>query len=391
MAKKCQCLKSDGNRCNRMVSQKYTDQRFCWQHQNCKQMGKTWIQIQKFLDETNESEDNWKQLGNLVSHGIIDPPWLSVRKLLGPSVFVFYPNVSGRRVLLLGQSIDAIKSCQGGDFQLGVFEIDEWLGNFAVYGRQCLDIIITDDGETNNSFVSTIINTFELCDQKNQSEPNYANLLCLGGVRYSHIITHGNGFFDLKTETVKVKNELDQLNAKYISKLKQLCEYLLGINRKESIGKIFDQLTTDYLKIHGKIYDRKKIIEYLKIMWKWSDENSKIIQQPKFLHSLIMSVKDDSDMIWEVLRKISMNIYTISKLFVEFNFQQRQSGSISCRYSQYNKMKNVIICANDIEIYKKFIEVYFKTMPYIDNHSKKQCIEFGKPFDFFGNFDFSDT
>ena len=83
-----------------------------------------------------------------------------------------------------------------------------------------------------------------------------------------------------------------------------------------------------------------------------------------------------------------MDMYVLSRLFINFDKNKMTRGPEACRPLKYQKVKNAIIYggAAHIEFYIKFFEKYFKKVPdlYIEQHMENKCITFDKPFDFFG-------
>ena len=67
----------------------------------------------------------------------------SLVALSGPSIFAFYPNLNGKRVLLLGEVHGDINLCgQSKDYK--VYPLDQWIYDLSYSTTDCLDLFVED-------------------------------------------------------------------------------------------------------------------------------------------------------------------------------------------------------------------------------------------------------
>src|SRR5437016_863621 len=147
----CVCLKEDGRRCTRAAAKRG---RFCWQHQKCRRLagpGKAGrpsptiapgistgtLKCPRFLTATKE------QLTAIKGAKRQYPRKLQL--LSGPFHFAFFPDLLGKRLLLLGETHSDQGFCSSSQCQQkqpGCYEVHTWLRDLALEAPNCLDLFV---------------------------------------------------------------------------------------------------------------------------------------------------------------------------------------------------------------------------------------------------------
>src|SRR5438128_2094085 len=126
---RCQCLKNDGRKCTRMASTKTGDDPlYCWQHQKCQ------------IKSTQIVEKPKKKSTQIVETVSPLPLWRRLTFLSGPISFVFYPNLNGKKILLMGEQHKMLNLCSLNLCPVSkqkkkvcqIYEIHQWLKDLAI-------------------------------------------------------------------------------------------------------------------------------------------------------------------------------------------------------------------------------------------------------------------
>ena len=131
MPDQCQCIKSDLQKCSRQASKvDGTNPNYCWQH----------------------------QLSPLDLHAS-----RRLTQLSGPISFYLYPNIHGKKILLIGEQHHLKNLCPSSNQCLQTtkcvsYDIDNWLYDLAIASPECLDILIEQDYVVSPVELNKIVN-----------------------------------------------------------------------------------------------------------------------------------------------------------------------------------------------------------------------------------------
>ena len=403
---KCLCNKTDGSQCTREASTNPThNPLYCWQHQKCPPSTDT-LKVktqpkQKADKQTKQKADNQK----LILH-----PSRQLQILNGPVSFIFYPNVQGKKILLLGDIHDIHALCNKNSCstQNGtgcqIYEVQQWLSDLATSSPQCLDIFVEDPyiksqkgGATLQSSPSPLTAV-----RKQFIECAFNKIKCPPNLRY-HYVDIRLIRFQGKTIPDPLGRLLDQIPKSYlftqwsdliplyIDQIPIIKEYYIGYNRTTSAKNIFYQFYQDLAKIVSITYNQDSLDSEINALWKIFDKQlSKTTLNKNQFFQALLKVHSLSD-IYKSLLAIPMDVYLLSRLFTQFDINKMKRGPIGCHDTKYSQIQNAIIYAGDFHIrrYHKFIHLYFNILPLIYktgnpiDPQRPQCIKLDQPFDFF--------
>jgi hypothetical protein len=415
---RCLCLKADGTQCSRNVSQKLNqNHNFCWQHQQCKKMMETDINMKK---TTQKKPIVKKKIQKMHTK----PISRQLKVLSGPNFFVYYKNILGKRILLLGEhhNILGICSqyyCQNRPTDCRVDEIQNWLHSLVKDSDQCLDFfneeasiqhlqLIQRGGASlycYNSPIVAIREEFKSC----VSIPNH----CHSNLRY-HLInirrikfkSEKNGqtleypllilYYNPSNKEDFESTIVESVDPIYWNKRKHLYEYLLDLTvGPNSEG---EQLFNQYLEsiinlfkitVEVDFYQniRLYMLNFHKLVSKQLSKLDPRMDKNKFLITLLDVFVNSKSTLFTNLFILPQDIYLLSRLFIRFDPNKMLRGPISCQNDDHAIIKNAIVYAGVFhsQNYQEFIENYFQIQPTIEIHQHEinKCIEFDQPFDYF--------
>ena len=312
---------------------------------------------------------------------------LNLRKLSGCSVFAFYKDVGGKRILLLGESHEPVGYCTK-----TAYNLDDWLYDLSVSTNSCLDIFVEDSyiSEKNIPIIPEKPMLFEVM----KKFQNYKS----DTTRYHR--------FD-----VRKTNKLDPFHDEVISQILHLVcviaskdkiielfpykkdqfisiySYILGLNRSIDAKHIYDNFVDHLISIFKGREERSKHdeIPYKLILKELSKMDSQI--DVKRLLTILLEIYTEGDLMDNLygLMAVQMDLYLLSRLFIVFDEHKMNRGPKGC---QNQKVKTAIIYGGDfhITVYMKFFSRYFGVKPdlLIQQDGKNNCIKFDKAFNFFG-------
>jgi hypothetical protein len=337
-------------------------------------------------------------------------PSRMLSRLSGPSLFSFYPNVFGKRILIIGEWHYNDKLCD--DISSSSSDINTWLRDIGENGPECLDIFVEDAYSITDKQIGGDIKPFKSGMYAIRHE--FKGKI-FDKIRYHYIDTRqfakDNKLYKefqimkflVKSEDPKSqipKTSIDNLYESFKLIQGNLCDYLLGIDRSIENGTIFHNFMKKMIETSDLKYDIDNVQFFVTTNWNLIDKEfsktDKAIDATKFKKTFAdifaesMSTyhtnrkSGNIGWMWDFVAQI-MDIYTLSRMFMVFDSSKMSRGPINCR--TYQKMKNIIFYGGKFHAYNyvKFINKYFNIEPklHIDT-GKSQCIIFND-FDFWEN------
>jgi hypothetical protein len=389
----CQCLTLKGTQCSRQAKQ---GSKYCLQHKNCKQTIKTSIETKT----KQRSESKAKH------------PSRNLTRLSGPSRFTFYPNIHGKRILLLGEIHFNRYICP---WEAEAYEIHDWLYDLTQDSQKCIDLFVEQSyvpisskkrnkNQTGGLFLDQSTSPLLAIRWMFENEKEYSDQLRYHYVDVREIDYRGYNIYvqpyqprypfvvldDILHRTKGKEAQINQVLKKYQDQKKQIFSYLLTIDQKKSSQDLCNQLLkelheaigdTSYVDIDLDIYMQN----YNQIINKAFSKIDPIIQRDRFFQILLELYEQMNDDLFHVCMYMPMDVYVLCRLFIRFDPNKMNRGPLGCRNLKYQEAKNVIIYGGvaHIDLYASFFEKYFNVRPSIDyNLGINQCIGFDKPFDF---------
>jgi hypothetical protein len=448
---RCLCIKNDGQQCTREAIKKSgQNPQFCWQHQKCqkkvqpqitKEEKKKPIHVKPKTQQKIEPVKSIKQKESIPVKPPKSKEYIPVKPIIpftqkhhsqnlrvlsGPISFIFFPNVNGKKILLLGdyhtnKYLCTEKSHQDQGMPDGpswpVYDVHQWLGDLAKNAPECLDVFLETqyllpysqtggkplkDYENN---IEAIEDEFKICLTPivNVKEKCYSNKLRFHYIDvrlFSEKNIIYNPFvpisqkpnIDRQKLSKQIENVLSRLmNEKYNKKT--LYSYLLGIDKNDMTEAVFHDFIFELYQLMGVPINYRGLKEYMELYFQKIDkELAKMhhsIDKDEFLNTLLEIYLEPNKSPMNIIG-ITMDIYFLSRLFIVFDQNKMNRGPVGCRNSQYQQIKNAIVYAGalHIDIYSEFLKKYFTVDPKIDIKQpyNNQCIKLDPPFDFFAEF-----
>uniref|UniRef100_A0A6C0AFC6 Protein kinase domain-containing protein n=1 Tax=viral metagenome TaxID=1070528 RepID=A0A6C0AFC6_9ZZZZ len=374
--------------------------------------------IEKIIDELDNLEEEKDKKEFLHEQR-------NLEVLSGPIQFVFFPDINGQRILLLGENHSVENICK--DKLLNYQEVHDWLFGLSLITPTCLDIFVETDIKDRNSVIdlrerkledydcplNAIRGKFEICNlTKNRREK-----CIIDNIRY-HLVDIRE--LDMKYEKfIVMLRSLESQNVIFsdehffnieeISKkfFKEIFLYLSGLD-ENSIGKreyykILELLLKNYYKKNFLMsLFKSKYKEYIREYEEYRRQYKILINKQlrkienfnmtHFLESLFNayfkkgSIEDFTNMLID----INMDVFFLLRYLHTYDSEKMMRGPEKCRTEEFNKSKYSIVYggAAHTETYKRFFIDYYNVNPIIDilNNSDNQCIKLPYSFDFFGDF-----
>jgi hypothetical protein len=362
----------------------------------------TGLSIEEILDEL---ESQHRGIGSLMTDFIKSlqtnehHPSRKLKGISGPNFMVFFPNVVGKRILLLGEKHNVKDIC--GDLKLrkeGVYEVQKWLIDISDNSPECIDIFT----ELPYNYLNRAINDGKpvprLKDSKSPLDAVAAEFKDrkFKGIRSSkmrlhfmdirqfseyHPIALFYAHFKRRASSPEETADYIRIQMQYDKVKRYILMYLLGIN--DDGKNAYHDYLSDLFRLINVAHPPFKEYEksYFKIINKEIGKMDEIIDKTRFLNILLEIYMKNFDLITGALN-IPMDIYCLSRLFIKFDETKMERGPGGCRF--FSKPKNVIIYtgANHSRTYESFIKSYFDIDPTFSQKSYGQCLEFNE-FDFF--------
>lgn len=330
--------------------------------------------------------------------------------LSGVNSIAFFPNVSGKRILLLGETHDFDGICTNKQLKSkSAFSVENWLYQLSQNSPECLDIFIEYPYKSTpgkipkyDSPIDRISNIFKDCGYSNECPLEKLRLHQVDIRRYDVIRALGlNKILDEDGEvydgTATEQQKFFNHEKLFFDRKLKIINYALGLDKTAKSKKIY----IDYFYgIHDIFYEtdnttRDEIFQaHLTVMKFVNKEMAKLDKSKINRLELLKTLSDvyvnlTNETIYGILAMIPIDLYILSRMFMMFD-KTKMSRSVSgCR--DYSEIKNVIVCVGKAhtEIYKSFMLKKFNQRPNFtkDNGNDNKCIQvksiIGHPFDFF--------
>jgi hypothetical protein len=309
-------------------------------------------------------------------------------KLSGPSVFKFYDNINGKRILLLGEVHNIYRLCNRKD---NIYEIHNWLYDLAENAPECLDLFVEDiymsakhkkNLKNIKAYGAPIPAVRDKFINYNSQKSRYHQVDIRQGEVSEDPFISMYYFFAKKNINKLESDELDIIISNFNKK--NIISYILGIDTSEFNKDYYLEFLSAINKFLGAnfIISNKNKFPF-KIIDKELSKMNKSIDKHAFIQTLYkLYIKQT---LIHALSTIFMDIYVLSRLFITFDKLKMSRGPRACQ--KYIEPKNVIIYGgrDHIDVYANFFERFFKIKPIINivNSTKNQCITLPKSFDFF--------
>ena len=420
---RCSAFKSNGKQCIRSSSR--DNHLYCWQHQ---QHLKTYISGEGF-----PHKDPISFTGGYLDEPIYPSRNLSI--LSGVTKFNFYPDVNGKRILLLGEYHDKIGLCpyyfcHNKPPGCYIYDVDEWLADLARDAPECLDIFVEQPVLINNqsgggnliiydSGLDAVIDKFKKCNVILKQEACYSDNLRYHYIDFRRLLSgelkinssmtdyylgYYGGWKNWSQILWKIDLKYTQLGS--TDHERKILSYVINLDHSQSSQELYEQYMRDLLSelkqemeesmavSEEYSYNKNKDVRYLKQFHsRINKEMSKMdpsIDKKKFLETVLDVYLDDESMsLGDRIFLIPMDLYVLTRLFIHFDEEKMTRGPLGCRNN--SMIKNAIIYGGQdhIDNYAEFIRRFYDIEPEIDIEldREKKCIEFSEPFDFFEKFD----
>jgi hypothetical protein len=244
-----------------------------------------------------------------------------------------------------------------------------------------------------HSPLATVRSQFESCLLKNKSD-------CPMSLRY-HYVDVRQSYIQEKYQGTLVHLVIQSYNTdrshEFLTKWKDISmirDFYIGFNRSveaENLTKLyFEDLLQDSVQ--------KKLTEEQWMIIKEEIETTGYLVRRQ-LHKSILNKEKIKEIInqWPTpstieFMSLGMDIFTLGRLFSNFDKTKLSRGPQGCRSISFQKIKNAIIYCGDLhqQFLTFFIKKYFDLEPSIHQRchngiesENNQCIHFDPPFDFF--------
>ena len=339
-----------------------------------------------------------------------------VEILSGPISFHFYPDISGKRILLLGDKHVNESLCEN-QTSKGGYEVHKWLKDLSEIAPQCLDIFCEDEYYVHNlpPPPSPILPQTPSLNSKNQQRggsqalkdydnplsavgsifiPYMFNQKCSDIMRYHYIdirsfIHHDNSQSYIRNLFYYMDDQISNNDMKYfnrkwdtITKKDKLIKYYLGFDL--TLKDLFIEYCQDCAKIANIKLDLDQIRNEIQIVWGLISKrlSKTTLDTNRFFSTILPILARESSA--DCIQTAIMDVYTILRIFTRFQITNIERGPLKCYQKE---ISNVIIYAGNfhIQVYVQFFQDYFEIKPLINhpNQNDTQCIQLEKPFDYF--------
>ena len=380
-------------------------------------------QKQEEITKRKLEEDNQQKIQiikNDRTHGFnsTDPFGPELRYLNGVNLFYYYPNIYGRKVLLLGEEHipGGWDKCNEVD---GCMNINTYISNLIDIKRGCIDFYLEDrypnvmSGGSESSVKLDLDTTRNYWDSKIISNPNIPYLrLHKWDLRLDHkgkITTPWNSVYNsIKkqdvsniTKWIRDKNKTIDYLLENVARY-TICRKINGIDIDLVHEFILHICKIDLNQFPGKItwnimYDknRKKIKKAVDKLSETIDVDSDILIN-KFIEYWIITIKKhiDNNIPEDIIGDFGLlttDLYLLSRIFTTFKYDtdnKRDRTPVGCG-DEYSFPKNIILFGgkNHIKFIKGMIHILYPEIlePMSDDvdMSGNKCIELNRPTQFF--------
>lgn len=336
-------------------------------------------------------------------------PSRSILGLSGPNQFTFFPDIMGKRILLLGEYHTVERVCSDATtHDSNVPEIQNWLVDIVKNAPPNEDIKVIGDKLPMcvDIFTETPYKEKSTCTDQDVKLVNFKSPLSAVYCKF-HILEQSGHLPNLRhhqadVRVLKIYNpfisvEISMRNMPIdrhqtvISKLvtvydkhkREILSYALMINGKNK--KYYFNFIKYAYKLVGLKYNQDEIDvyhqDYFTLIKKELSKMDPSIDKPKFLNILLEIYMKGFDLFTSLL-DFPMDMYILSRIFINFD-KTKLRGPISCQTQDVQ----YVIChtgSAHTDIYRLFFENYFNINPTINIIQYGQCLKLDKPFDYFG-------
>jgi hypothetical protein len=311
---------------------------------------------------------------------------LPIHSLSGCNFFSYYPNVNGRKILLLGESHTMKNMC---DASKNATYVWDWIKDIAMNSNECTDILLEQDYTVENetdTWVDTPLGYTRKVLYNLKSDVTRYHRSDLRS--FFEKTTIESIFVQMYNEDMNMSMKAESLLNPMVFSI--ILDYMLMIDTSVSAKKIYESFcnnlyTSIYKKsvpselkrifnIHDTIYIKKVKKELSKM--DSSIDKKRVLQT---LKSIYMTLTDRYNI--DILMLIPMDLYVLTRMFISFDSKKMKRGPFLCE--SYKTMKNIIFFGGSLHsrIYNQFIKEYFGITPSIYRYDvDSKCTLFEKPF-----------
>ena len=368
-----------------------------------------------------------------------------MKTLSGPTHFEYFPDINGKRLLLLGERHNIENICKINPNIKNVQEVHNWLLELAMTTPTCLDLFVetyineyyqTDITKPLNEFnspLTAIRQKFEFCNLTKGK--NIVRTKCpIDNLRY-HLVDvrelesrsfrtdeSYTTFDDLNKMLVDKKLLLAQIDMDTIKNIltvnyDNIINYISGLYEdqigKKMYYKILEIMLKNYDKekgIFSKLLFKSKYKKYIESYENYRINYLKLINKQKnkiknlntdfFMDCLKNAYKEITSSYKDIFIKfyitildINMDVYCLLRYLHVYDNNKLERGPEKCRSKEFNQNKYSIIYGGSAHIitYGNFFKEYYNIEPEIRiANSVSSCITLPKEFDFFENLEFKE-
>lgn len=357
----------------------------------------------------------------------------NLKILSGCTSFCFYPNLNGKRILLLGEVHTNEFLCNKNKNENDVQEVHKYISELINNSDQCIDLFI--EGNYGNKYTSSqkFIDSNISNNNKDLNQYESGLYAVFDKMNYKtslnkkHRIHNADPRFLYETVNNKHIKDIFHVNDSFKSSILNFFSRLFDFNSKLNLNKFLDDeikiniikyllnLNDDFetfyeiYNVFNKNISKAELKEYMDLYFKTvKKELNKCSPEMKHkIQNLLFEVYYE----WEdlnfyfLLVDSVMDLYILSRLFMTFDKHKMNRGPSNCRDLKYSTVNNAIIYTGTAhtEHYTKFFYKLYNIIPniYINNifdsdsdsdsdnanykhiSSQLSCIKFKKPFNYF--------
>lgn len=328
-------------------------------------------------------------------------PSRHLQYLSGPDTFIFYENILGRRVLLLGEHHNNKSLCNANLLKKpGAYEIQSYLIELSKNADSCIDVLTETPykydfklqncgGTSLKDYTNPLYAvTCELERLKKEGNlPEYMRYHNVDLRRYKNTMFPGMKLYESLTTNIAITNDKKYASIKsYYEKNKVLIlSYLLTIDRSTHARSVYHKVLSMLLDLFGikdqNFVEKNKELEkdYISLIDKEMSKLDERIDKQRFLKTLLDIYTQEN--MYTAIMVIPMDFYLLLRLFIIFDHDKMDRAG-KCKHSKSVKNAIVYTGAAHTRFYELFFEKYFGVKADIIIKNKQQCIKL-QGFDFF--------
>ena len=328
-----------------------------------------------------------------------------VVSISGPSLFAFYPDILGKRILLLGDRhvIDSLCS------RRETYDVHEWLYDLSSQTHECLDILVEMPYLKQQTQIQTklhdhphgrlwiyhspidaVRHKFLSCYTRIKTEPCVSDHL-----RFHYMDTRVIDNIVVIEAIMTTINLPPHLVSRYGSQQSNIYRYILGLNRDTDIRNIYYHILQELSGINGIALDVSALDRFTLTYWnligkEMNKLNMNLSEKQRFIETLLKTGDTLGPLVWLGVGRIYIESYYLTRMFIKFKTNSDRSNGCHSE----NIMRNIIVYAGGghCKFIITFIELWLGKHPISefyrdffdhDGDATSQCIQFSKPFDYF--------